>query len=192
MIQVNKANISKDASEIYLDLETEQGSRIISLLAWKDSTFKDYIKAIDLSYLLQNTSNREILSINADLLELNNLEGLFFIEAVDDSNLPQNCSECSNEQLIILTNFNNIYRCMAKDLNKVNGCISSQVDLGGCCDQSLVSKVITINNILESVKINLKINNFVMAIEQYKKLGRFCSDCINVNYKHNTPCNNCD
>lgn len=190
--------MSHDGKEIYIDIETiETTDRITSILMWLNDNFKDYSKAIDLSERLSQTSNKETLTITAISLDLNSFEGLVFLEFEDDTEDEPNldCTDCSNPKLVILTNFNKLYKCIADELNKINlnDCITLASNSNSCNPPS-IDKVIMMNLIIESIKLNLSVGRYNVAVLQMNKLNKLCRNCMNLlntnnSTSHCTTCN---
>lgn len=190
--------MSHDGKEIYIDIETvETTDRITSILMWLNDNFKDYSKAIDLSERLSQTSNKETLTVTATSLDLNSFEGLVFLEFEDNSEDEPNldCVDCSNPKLVILTNFNKFYKCIADELNKINlnDCITLASNSNSCNPPS-IDKVIFMNLIIESIKLNLSVGRYNVAVLQMNKLNKLCRNCMNLlntnnSTSHCTTCN---
>lgn len=193
MIHINNANISMNGKELYIDMETVvEENRIISLFLWTHNTFKNYSEALDITEYLNQTTNKENITIKAIDLGLESFEGLIFIEAEDnDEEMSEECSTCSNVQLMILTNFNKFYKCIADELNKINlnNCVS--LTDGSCCNPSIIDKVILMNLTIEGVKMNLSVGRYNVAVELMKKLNKLCRNCMSIttNTAHCTTCN---
>lgn len=192
--------MSHDGKEIYIDVETiEIEDRITSIMMWLNDSFKDYSKAIDLSERLSQISNRETLTVTALSLDLNSFEGLVFLEFEDNSEdepVPNlDCVNCSNPKLVILTNFNKFYKCIADELNKINlnDCISLTQN-GNCCNPPTLDKVIFMNLIIESIKLNLSVGRYNVAVLQMNKLNKLCRNCMNLLNNNNSTghCTTCN
>lgn len=197
MIHVNKVNMSHDGKEIYIDIETvELEDRLTSITMWLNDNFKDYSKSIDLSSRLEQTSNREVLTITAQSLDLHSFEGLIFIEFEDDSEETEdlNCTNCFNPKLVILTNFNKFYKCIADELNKINlnDCINLNQN-GNCCNPPTLDKVIMMNLIIEGIKLNLSVGRYNVAVIQMNKLNKLCRNCMSLLGSNSTAhCSTCN
>lgn len=192
MIYVNNASIIDNGKAILIDLETDlEVDRIINLTLWVNENFKDYSKTIDISHYIDGSTNKELIKINALDLDLISFQGLIYIEAEDNSDTEENCSDCTNTKLIILTNFNKFYLCMVKELNKVH--LDSCIKEGSnCCDIKNFDKVILMQNIIEGIKLNLKVGRYNVATEYMKKLNKLCKNCKDNNHRDTSHCYSCN
>lgn len=177
MVQINNVLISHNALELIVDVQTDPNYNITSMLLWNQNMYKNFDDKLDISYKLNQTSNREAFSLTREEADIINFEGIWFLEINSDSPPEEECSTCSPTQLVIVTNFNHIYRCLASEANKIGSCVDNLFGPDSCCNPSEVNKIMSVHLLLESVKANLNIGEYVLAIEMYKKAMILCKNC---------------
>lgn len=121
MITINKFQINSTETAIDVKVTTDTGFTITSALVWTDETFKDYSKAIDVSSLLSQTTNTEVFSIPATMLNETRLTGIYFIEFESNSTIEEECSECDNP-LGVAASLLCFQECLLNKVLKYNVC----------------------------------------------------------------------
>lgn len=177
MVQINNVVISHNALELIVDVQTDPNYIITSMLLWNQNMYKNFDDKLDISYKLNQTSNREAFSLTREEADIINFEGIWFLEIESNSPPDEECSTCTPNQLVIITNFNHLYRCLAATANKIDHCNGNLFGPDSCCNPSEANKIMTVHLLLESVKANLNIGEYVLAIEMYKKAMVLCKDC---------------
>ena len=136
MILINQLEIQNNGDNIYLDVETNIGSTITSILLWNLNTFKDYTQAIDLSDKIIGTSNIEQIEVTADELDIIKFEDIWFVEITSSYTDPE-CNTLLDPALGITYNLNPYYNASA--VSKVNAANSAILKL----DKSLPDASLT-------------------------------------------------
>lgn len=192
MVQINNVTISNDGLELFVDVQTQTGYNITSILLWNQDIYKKFDLKKDISFKLEQINNRESFSLTRDEANTLNFEGIWFLEIESNAPAPELCSTCNESQLVIVTNFNHIYRCMANLTNKIGTCSGNMFGPDSCCNPTEVTNLMTTHLLLEGVKSNLNIGEYAQAIELYKKAAILCKDCNpNGLISPNSPCLTC-
>lgn len=193
MVQVNNVVISNNALELLIDVQTLVDNHITSVLVWNHDMYKKFDEKIDVSHKLEQINNRESFSLTGEDVHSTNFEGIWFLEIESDEEATEECSTCNQSQLVIVTNFNHIYRCLASEMNKIGTCDGSLFGHNACCNPSEVNKIMTTHLLLEGIKANLAIGEYALAIDLYKKAMKVCKDCqtnnIHIAYPGCLTCN---
>ena len=66
MIVINNLEIQDNGQTLAVDVQTETGSTITSAMLWNMTTFKDYSRAINLDYKLEQLTNQEVFEVTAE------------------------------------------------------------------------------------------------------------------------------
>lgn len=175
MIILNDLSINNDNNKIFVNVQTSITFNITSVILWTDKTFKDYNQAKDLSFKLQQINNKEVFSIDASEIGLQDFSGIYFLEF--QTNAPnEECSNCPNPLLGIVYNLTAHYNCITNLLLKLDNCIN--------CNHSFINnpdseKAMTIDLIIKSIDYSLQIGNYNDAILMLPKLDKLCKsiDC---------------
>lgn len=177
MITINNFEIQNSGSELAIDVQTETGSLITSILLWYVDDFKDYTKATNLDYKLVQSSNQESFIVTAEELNISSFEDIWFIEVQSDYIPKDNCGEFLDPAIGITYNLSPYYTCLLNrflEFNK-NPCID--------CDNSLIDNMtLAISLIIDILEKAIEEGYYLQAIDLLKKLKKFC------NIK---KCNNC-
>jgi hypothetical protein len=172
MIVVNECRVSNDNGNIYINVETTVGYKIISAKLWSDETFKVFSKAKSIS--LQNTSNKEVLTITAASMGLKKFDGLYFIEF--ETNAP-GVGGFANPVTAVVTNLISHYRCgmdlILKSSKNINNLFTSET--------GEANKAMTVHLLIDAVNEAIKLNRFVDAIGLLSNLKKICNTCSECN-----------
>lgn len=185
MITINNFEIQNNGSELAIDVQTETGSLITSILLWYVDDFKDYTKAYNLDYKLTQLSNQESFIVTAEELEISSFEDIWFIEIQSDYIPEDNCGEFLDPALGITYNLHPYYVCLLNrffEFNK-NPCID--------CSHSLIDNlVLSIGLTIDILEKAIEEGYYTQAIDLLKKLKKFCNikKCNNCN---TVECNTC-
>tara|TARA_R110002124_G_scaffold281430_1_gene455713 strand:- start:73607 stop:74176 length:570 start_codon:yes stop_codon:yes gene_type:complete len=113
---ITEFNISTDKTK--LELTITDAASVVSLLLWKDTNYKDFTKAIDLSSKLTDSATESIEITLSDLGETF-FDGVYFIEAEDDTDLSLQYTydltrykECIIDRILELSNFSGCDECL--------------------------------------------------------------------------------
>ena len=151
---ITEFKISDDNTE--LELTITDAASVISLRLWKDDTYKDFSKSIDLSGKLTASTTENITITLSDLNE-SYFNGVYFIEAEDND-------ELSLEYVYELLSYK---ECI---LNKINA-----YDTVDCLiekDKSLLNA----QSILLGLEDALEYRYINEILSYTKTLGKFCSE----------------
>ena len=160
MITINTLQISSDRKTLTVDIITDSGAVFNIVNLWTEDTFKDSVKAIDLSSKLSGSNNTESFTITSSDLGIDVFDGLYFIEFGDDNDLLKLGS--------------------VAELTTYKKCLL----YGEGCNSSEFNKLIYINAILNSLQSAIISGYNGEAIEFINTLKKFCttcSDCGNLN-----------
>ena len=177
MITINNLQIQNNGSELLLDVETEVGSLITSVLLWNENTFKDYTQSIILTSKLTQLSNQESFVVTASELTITSFDGIWFVEILDNYIPEDNCDEFTDPAIGITYNLLSYYKCL---LNKF---YESQKNPCKDCKNSLVDDmVLAISLTIDIIEKSIEAGFYFEAIQTLKKLKKFCDI---------TKCKNC-
>lgn len=184
MITINNFEIINNGQQLAIDVETNIGYNITSILLWNIDTFKDYTLATNLNYKLEQINNKEVFIVNANELGLLQFTDIYFIEI--ESNAPsEECSTCLIPALGITYNILPYYQCMLNYLLKaeITDCIT-------CNDLPSKNLLVTINLLIDSIEKSLDLGYYLQAIDNIKRLKKLCSlqNCTNCKP---VTCNTC-
>ncbi len=178
MIVINNLEIQDNGQTLAVDVQTETGSTITSALLWNITTFKDYSRAINLDYKLEQLTNQEVFSVTAEELEISSFDDIWFVEFQSDYIPEDNCGEFLDPALGITYNLSPYYKCLLNRFfeHQKNPCVN--------CNEPFIDElVLSIGLTLDIVERSIEEGYYLQAIELIKKLKKFCSI---------TKCNNCE
>ena len=176
-IIINNFEIINGGQSIAIDVETNIGFTITSILLWESDNFKDYATAKNLTPYLEQISNVEILIIDAIDLGISRFTDILFIEIESDFIDVDECANCLSPALGITYNLSEYYNCLMNAILEMvaNECLS--------CENKPSNKlVMMINMLIDSIERAVEVGYYSQAIQMIKKLKKLCS--IN-------QCNNC-
>ena len=178
MIVINNLEIQDNGQTLAVDVQTETGSTITSAMLWNMTTFKDYSKAINLDYKLEQLTNQEVFEVTAEELQISSFDDIWFIEFQSDYIPEDNCGEFLDPALGITYNLSPYYKCLLNRFfeHQKNPCVN--------CNEPFIDElVLSIGLTLDIVERSIEEGYYLQAIELIKKLKKFCSI---------TKCNNCE
>lgn len=178
MIVINNLEIQDNGQTLAVDVQTETGSTITSALLWNMTTFKDYSRAINLDYKLEQLTNQEVFEVTAEELQISSFDDIWFIEFQSDYIPEDNCGEFLDPALGITYNLSPYYKCLLNRFfeHQKNPCVN--------CNEPFIDEfVLSIGLTLDIVERSIEEGYYLQAIELIKKLKKFCSI---------TKCNNCE
>ena len=178
MIVINNLEIQDNGQTLAVDVQTEIGSTITSAMLWNITTFKDYSRAINLDYKLEQLTNREVFEVTAEELQISSFDDIWFIEFQSDYIPEDNCGEFLDPALGITYNLSPYYKCLLNRFfeHQKNPCVN--------CNEPFIDElVLSIGLSLDIVERSIEEGYYLQAIELIKKLKKFCSI---------TKCNNCE
>jgi len=178
MIVINNLEIQDNGQTLAVDVQTETGSIITSALLWNITTFKDYSRAINLDYKLEQLTNQEIFEVTAEELEISSFDDIWFVEFQSDYIPEDNCGQFLDPALGITYNLSPYYKCLLNRFfeHQKNPCVN--------CNEPFIDElVLSIGLTLDIVERSIEEGYYLQAIELIKKLKKFCSI---------TKCNNCE
>ena len=178
MIVINNLEIQDNGQTLAVDVQTETGSTITSAMLWNMTTFKDYSRAINLDYKLEQLTNQEVFEVTAEELQISSFDDIWFIEFQSDYIPEDNCGEFLDPALGITYNLSPYYKCLLNRFfeHQKNPCVN--------CNEPFIDElVLSIGLTLDIVEKSIEEGYYLQAIELIKKLKKFCSI---------TKCNNCE
>ena len=178
MIVINNLEIQDNGQTLAVDVQTEIGSIITSAMLWNMTTFKDYSRAINLDYKLEQLTNQEVFEVTAEELQISSFDDIWFIEFQSDYIPEDNCGEFLDPALGITYNLSPYYKCLLNRFfeHQKNPCVN--------CNEPFIDElVLSIGLTLDIVERSIEEGYYLQAIELIKKLKKFCSI---------TKCNNCE
>lgn len=178
MIVINNLEIQDNGQTLAVDVQTEIGSTITSAMLWNITTFKDYSRAINLDYKLEQLTNQEVFEVTAEELQISSFDDIWFIEFQSDYMPEDNCGEFLDPALGITYNLSPYYKCLLNRFfeHQKNPCVN--------CNEPFIDElVLSIGLTLDIVERSIEEGYYLQAIELIKKLKKFCSI---------TKCNNCE
>lgn len=177
MIVINNLEIQDNGQTLAVDVQTEIGSTITSAMLWNMTTFKDYSRAINLDYKLEQLTNQEVFEVTAEELQISSFDDIWFVEFQSDYVPEDNCGEFLDPALGITYNLSPYYKCLLNRFfeHQKNPCVN--------CNEPFIDElVLSIGLTLDIVERSIEEGYYLQAIELIKKLKKFCSI---------TKCNNC-
>ena len=177
MIVINNLEIQDNGQTLAVNVQTEIGSTITSAMLWSMTTFKDYSRAINLDYKLEQLTNQEVFEVTAEELQISSFDDIWFIEFQSDYIPEDNCGEFLDPALGITYNLSPYYKCLLNRFfeHQKNPCVN--------CNEPFIDElVLSIGLTLDIVERSIEEGYYLQAIELIKKLKKFCSI---------TKCNNC-
>ena len=178
MIVINNLEIQDNGQTLAVNVQTEIGSTITSAMLWNMTTFKDYSRAINLDYKLEQLTNQEVFEVTAEELQISSFDDIWFIEFQSDYVPEDNCGEFLDPALGITYNLSPYYKCLLNRFfeHQKNPCVN--------CNEPFIDElVLSIGLTLDIVERSIEEGYYLQAIELIKKLKKFCSI---------TKCNNCE
>ena len=178
MIVINNLEIQDNGQTLAVDVQTEIGSTITSAMLWNMTTFKDYSRAINLDYKLEQLTNQEVFEVTAEELQISSFDDIWFVEFQSDYVPEDNCGEFLDPALGITYNLSPYYKCLLNRFfeHQKNPCVN--------CNEPFIDElVLSIGLTLDIVERSIEEGYYLQAIELIKKLKKFCSI---------TKCNNCE
>jgi hypothetical protein len=178
MIVLNNFEIQNNGQDLLVNVETETGSIITSVLLWNMNDFKDYSKAINLDYKLVQETNQESFTVTASEISISEFTDMWFIEIQSDYIPENNCDLFISPALGITYNISPYYKCALEQFLKSqnNPCIN--------CDNSLIDNLtLSTSLLIDMFEKAIEEGYYLQAVNIITKLKKLC----NVR-----KCNNCE
>jgi hypothetical protein len=166
MAYISVFKVNQEGSALDLVVSADEGETIDSIMLWTQNTFKDYTQALDFSSKLSGLTNNESITILASEIGETQLNGIYFVEAIDSSTPEPGCNECSNTVLGVATDFSRFAYCIIEFLCKMEECC-------GDCNHEL-NKALTMKLYMDGLRNTLQLGNFTTAIKFWENLNRAC------------------
>lgn len=176
MIVINNFEIQDSGSELNIQLTTDATFVITKILLWNTDTFKDYTKAIDLSYKINGSNNTENITVTATELELDSFKDIWFIE-IDSDATTSPCDLLLDPALGITYDFTPYYKCLLDKFLKQH---TDDCSLDGVV---LNETTLTISLLLQMLEDGIEYGYYNQVIDLLTKVKKLC------NLK---ACNNCE
>jgi len=166
---INNLEVINNSTQLAIDVETNEGYFISSILLWKMNDFKNSSLAINLSSYIEGINNKEILIINAESIGLSRFEDIIFVEIESTYTESESCSTCQNPALGITYNLSKYYQCLMNHLSdlNINSCTT-------CDNKETKNLVITINLLIDTIYKALDVGYYDQAIDMVNKLKKLC------------------
>ena len=187
MILINNFEIITNGTQLAIDVETDLGYNIDSILLWTMPNFKDYSLAINLTPYLLKVNNKEVLIIDANDVGVYKFEDICFIEIESTFVDVEGCQDCQSPATGITYNLSTYYNCLLNYLMEL-----SITECVNCNKNESNQTVITINMLIDTVMKSLEIGYYTQAIDMVNKLKKLCSlkTCTNCPTIECAACNN--
>ena len=178
MIVINNLEIQDNGQTLAVDVQTEIGSTITSALLWNMTTFKDYSRAINLDYKLEQLTNQEVFEVTAEELQISSFDDIWFIEFQSDYVPEDNCGEFLDPALGITYNLNPYYNCLLNRFltQTTNECLSSN-------EVILDDVTLSISLLIDMIEMGIEQGYYLQIIDLLAKVKKLCSI---------QKCNNCE
>lgn len=185
-IIINNFKITDAGTKLNIDVTTNIGHTITSILFWKMEDFKNLTLSIDLSSYLLQTSNTEDLIINAVDIGLTKFENLCFIEVYSSYENVDSCGNLLSPALGITYDLSEYYGYLLSVLLEI------PVDCKSCDNNKVNELVITINMLIDTIIKSVDIGYYTEAISMVNKLKKLVSlnTCTNCAPIECPSCNN--
>jgi len=167
-ITINNFSIIDNGSKLAIDVETDLGYNITSILLWDMNSFKDYSLSTNLHYKVENVNNKEVFIVSATELGILKFEDIYFIEVESDAPTEE-CPTCLLPALGITYNLLPYYACMLEYLLK-----SEITDCSTCNNLTNKNLVVTINLLIDSIEKSIELGFYLQAIASINKLKKLC------------------
>lgn len=183
MVSINQLQIDQLAKQIDINISTDLGNIFTKVYAWKAEDFKDYSKAIDLSFLLEGTSETESFTVfPVEHLWTETITGLWFFEFETDGEVStDSCSINSNVAIGVAANYTPYFDAVTDALLSlnINGCkpevLSSSEDCAECAQGA--ANVYYLNALLTSLKYATQNGYYEEATKIVAKLDDILEVC---------------
>lgn len=167
---INDFEIINNGQQLAIDVETQLGSIITSILLWDINTFKEDSLKINLSSKLEQISNREVIIVNATELGLKFFTDIYFIEIESNYVGPAGCTTCQDPALGITYDLQQYYKCM------LNYLLNSEINKDPKSVNVFATNLpITVNLLIDAIEKSLDIGYYLQAIEMLNQLKKICS-----------------
>lgn len=175
MIQINTFKIDETGLNLLLDVTSNEGSNIESILIWNDRTFKEYEKAVDMSFNIVGEDNNEAFSMSAEDFDVTKFTGIWFVEIRSNERVSIEDASETNVALGITANLLPYWECVLDNvlLTDFEGCTPTlEEDCEDC-----VERLFYVNTLVESVSRAIQAGFYNEAIEIIKTLDDICEVC---------------
>lgn len=172
MITINNFEIINQASQLAIDVQTEPGFKITSVLVWTMDNFKDYSLAKDFTSRLEQVNNREVLIVTAGDLNVRTIEDLVFVEIESDyvdEDADDCCEECDQPAIGIAYDMSKYYRCLMSFLLDME-----QNDCATCKDNKGKDITVTVNLMIDTISKAIDSGFYLQAIDMITNLKKIC------------------
>lgn len=167
MIIVNIFRISNDGSTLNISVSTAEGETFTSFRLWSEDTYKSESQALDLTSLLDGTTNKEVLQLSIDDISPIDFDGFIFAEFKSSGTAPSECDTCSNEVVAVALNLSKYQEILLNMVLNLSVCRIPDFD-----------NIINLDVLIEQICTSLKCGYYTEAITLYKTVQRLYSDEI--------------
>lgn len=174
MITINSLKLDDITSKIDVDVSTTPGNIFTEVKVW--SYLQTESDAFDVSELLAQVSENEIFAIPAELLEVEDISGLYFVKfETDEIIVPTDCNADNNTSTGIVANLLPYYECVLNKVLAINiiGCKESIVENCSDCTQNTYD----LDMYLNGLKFAISYGYYEEGIRLMKILDEECEVC---------------
>ena len=168
MITIKNLKITDVGANLNINVETNVGHTITSMLFWKMNDFKNPTLSIDLSEYLVQSSNIEDLTISAQDIGLAKFEDLCFVEITSSFVDVDSCGNLLSPALGITYDLSSYYGCLLTYLLEI------PLDCSTCDTTKTNQMVVTINMLIDTTIKAVDIAYYTEAISMVNKLKELC------------------
>lgn len=185
-ITINNLKILNSGADLNINVTTNTGHIITSILFWKMDDFKNSTLSIDLSEYLVQSSNVENLTITAESIGLQKFEDICFVEITSSFEDLDSCGNLLSPAIGITYDFSTYYGCLLSYLLEI------PLDCSTCDTTKINQMVITINMLIDTAIKAIDIAYYNEAISMIKKLKQLCNlnNCTGCSPVECITCNN--
>ena len=173
MVTITDFKITDNGDNLQLNFENNTTSRVVSVLLWDMNSFKDYSKAYNISYKLEDTPSEQII-VSKDELQITGFSDMWFVEIIMN---PVEDSEFLTPALGITYNLNPYKLCILDKFFKKHDTVKPCKS----CDDIVDDSIVAMSLIMDIFEDAIDQGYYIQAIELLNKLQKLCSfkECSN-------------
>lgn len=179
MITINKLRIDDTLKNIEVDVKAGATSaRFTNVFVWDHLTFRDYTKAKDVSSLLTKTSDTETFVISAEMLEVERIDKVYFVEFRTDENpTPLDNGLIQNQILGVVANLYQYHECLLdKSLSvDVTKCGKSDPNCYECQDS--IASFNLLSSLMQALDAGIQTSLFEGVVKIVNDIEKLCIGC---------------
>lgn len=179
MITINKLRIDDTLKNIEVDIKAgTTAARFTNVFVWDHLTFRDYQKAKDVSSLLAKTSDTETFIISAEMLEVERIDKVYFVEfRTDESPTPLDNGLIQNQILGVVANLYQYHECLLdKSLSvDVTRCGKSDPNCYECQDS--ITSFNLLSSLMQALDAGIQTSLFEGVVKIVNDIEKVCTNC---------------